>query len=200
MTASKTSPAFPSKRPQDSLRRCAEFPYCPEAAITELGRPAHSGLAELSNPACPAASQVGSADAATGAGTKPLYTSGKAYLAGPYKGAPLSFVVVVPAVAGPYDLGDVVLRAAVDVDPATLQITAVSDPLPQIVEGVPLRTRMIRVDLNRPNFTLNPTNCEPFSLTGTITGEQGSVANVSAPFQVATARDLNYGPKPRGSS
>ena len=169
-------------------------PYCPEAAIAELGNPAHSGGAELANPACPAASRVGSADAASGAGS-PLYNSGKAYLAGPYKGAPLSLVVVVPAVAGPYDLGNVVVRAAVDVDPTTLQITAVSDPLPRIVEGIPLRTRMIKVDLDRPNFALNPTNCEPFSVNGTISGDQGSVANLSVPFQVANCTDLDYGPK-----
>ena len=114
---------------------------------------------------------------AAGAGTKPLNTPGKVYLAGPYKGAPLSLVVVVPAVAGPYDLGNIAVRAAVDVDPTTAQVTAVSDPLPQIFEGVPLRTRMIQVDLDRPNFTLNPTNCHPFDVTGTFTGEQGTSAS-----------------------
>jgi hypothetical protein len=169
--------------------------YCPEGAIAELSNPAHTGVQELANPACPANSQIGTADAASGAGSKPLYTSGKAYLAGPYKGAPLSLVVAVPAVAGPYDLGNVVVRAAVNVDPATLQITAVSDPLPRIVEGVPLRVRMIKVALDRPNFALNPTSCEPFSVDAAITGDQGAVANVSAPFQVANCTDLDYGPK-----
>jgi hypothetical protein len=169
-------------------------PYCPEAAIAELSSSGHDGRAELADPACPAASEVGSADAANGAGSKPLYTGGKAYLAGPYKGAPLSLVVVVPAVAGPYDLGNVVVRAAIDVDPATLQVTAVSDPLPRIVEGVPLRTRMIQVKLDRPDFTINPTNCEPFSIDASITGDQGSVVNASAPFQVANCTDLDYRP------
>ena len=176
------------------LAKLRGVPYCPEAAIATLDDPAHSGLAERANPACPAASEVGSADTATGAGTKPLYTSGKAYLAGPYKGAPLSLVVVVPAVAGPYDLGNVVVRAAIDVEPATLRITAVSDPLPQIFGGIPLRTRMIQVELNRPNFALNPTNCDPLSVGGTITGDQGAAAKVRAPFQVANCTDLDYGP------
>jgi hypothetical protein len=183
----KTAPGFLA-----TLRGIA---YCPESAIAELSSADHSGRAEMANPACPAQSEVGSAGAAAGAGTKPLYTAGKTYLAGPYKGAPLSLVVVVPAVAGPYDLGNVVVRAAIDVDPATLQVTAVSDPLPRIVEGVPLRTRMIQVNLDRPNFALNPTNCDPLAVDATVTGDQGSVANVSAPFQAANCTDLGYGPK-----
>lgn len=183
--------------PRGFLAKLRGVPYCSETAIATLGNPARSGLEERANPACPVASEVGSANAASGAGTKPLHTPGKAYLAGPYKGAPLSLVVVVPAVAGPYDLGNVVVRAAVDVDPATLRITAVSDPLPQIFEGIPLRTRMIQVDLNRPDFALNPTNCEPLSVGGTITGEEGAVANLSAPFQVANCTDLDYKPKLR---
>ncbi len=182
----KTAPGF--------LAKLRGIPYCPETAIVGLSDPGHSGRAELANPACPAASEVGTADAATGAGTRPLYNSGKIYLAGPYKGDPLSLVIVVPAVAGPYDLGNVVVRAAVHVDPTTLQITAISDPLPQIFEGIPLRTRMIQVDLNRPNFTLNPTNCEPLSVDGSIAGDQGSATNVNAPFQVANCTDLDYGP------
>jgi hypothetical protein len=169
--------------------------YCPESAIAELNNPAHTGLAELATPACPASSQIGTSNVASGAGSKPLYTGGKAYLAGPYKGAPLSFVVVVPAVAGPYDLGNVFVRAAVHIDPATLQITTVSDPLPRIVEGVPLRIRQIQIALDRPNFALNPTNCEPFSITAGITGDQGAAANLRAPFQVADCTDLDYGPK-----
>ena len=183
--------------PPGFLARLRGVSYCSEAAIAKLGSAAHTGRAELADPTCPAASHVGSADAATGAGTRPLYTSGRTYLVGPYKGAPLSIVVVVPAVAGPYDLGNVVVRAAVEVDPETLRITAISDPLPQIFGGVPLRMRMIQVDLNRPNFALNPTNCEPLSVIGTITGEQNSVANVNAPFQVANCTDLDYGPKLR---
>ena len=86
---------------------------------------------------------------------------GKAYLAGPYKGAPLSLVVVVPAVSGPYDLGNVAVRAAIYVNPVTAQVTTISDPLPQILDGIQLRGKSLRVNIDRPNFALNPTNCRP---------------------------------------
>ncbi|HEY5051811.1 MAG TPA: hypothetical protein VII45_00200, partial [Solirubrobacterales bacterium] len=111
------------------------IPYCPEAAIARLSGGGYSGLTEQASPSCPAASQVGTATAAAGAGTHPLYVGGKVYLAGPYKGAPLSLVIAIPAVSGPYDLGTVAVRAALSVDETTAQITATSDPLPQILEG-----------------------------------------------------------------
>ncbi|HSJ76610.1 MAG TPA: hypothetical protein VK899_10580, partial [Gemmatimonadales bacterium] len=135
-------------------------PYCPEATLARVAGD-YSGLAELASPGCPAASQVGVGWAGVGAGTRPLYVDSKVYLAGPYKGAPLSLLVVLPAVSGPYDLGNIAVRVAVSVDPVTARVTAVSDPLPQILQGIPLRTRSIRLDLDRPGFTLNPTNCDP---------------------------------------
>ena len=117
------------------------------------------------------------------------------YLAGPYKGAPLSLVIVIPAVSGPYDLGNVAVRVALEVDETSAQVTAVSDPLPQIVEGIPLRTRYIRVNLDREGFALNPTNCDPFSVDATATGDEGARANLSAPYQVANCRALGFEPK-----
>jgi len=170
-------------------------PYCPESAITALGDPAHSGRSEQSAPACPAASQIGSAVTSAGAGTHPLYTPGKVFLAGPYKGAPLSLVVVVPAVSGPYDLGNAVVRAAIDVDPTTAQVTAVSDPLPQILEGIPLRIRSVAISLDRPNFALNPTNCSSRSVAATVGADEGGSANVSSHFQVANCAALPFEPK-----
>ena len=140
------------------------------------------GLAEHASPSCPAASRVGVATAGAGAGTHPLYSPGEVYLAGPYKGAPLSFAIITPAVSGPYDLGNVVVRAAIQVDPETAQITAVSDPLPRILEGIPLRLRSIQIDLNRENFTINPTSCEPFSVQSTIFGAEGGVAGPVRPL------------------
>jgi hypothetical protein len=169
-------------------------PYCPEADIAAARAPGYSGLAEQTHPSCPAASLVGEAIAGAGAGTHPYYAPGKVYLAGPYKGAPLSFVVITPAVSGPYDLGDVVLRTALEINPATAQVTAVSDPLPQILEGVPLRLRSVLVNLNRPNFALNPTNCEPFATTATAFGSEGATASLSAPFQVANCANLGFKP------
>jgi hypothetical protein len=171
------------------------IPYCPAAAIAAAGASGYSGLAEQATPSCPAASLVGEAIAASGAGTHPFYAPGKVYLAGPYKGAPLSLVVITPAVSGPYDLGDVVVRTALHVDPTTAQVTAVSDPLPQILEGIPLRLRSILVNLNRPGFALNPTNCDPLSVGAKLSGNEGATASLSAPFQVANCATLPFAPK-----
>ncbi len=168
--------------PPGFLATLKGVPYCSGAALVAAMQPSYSGLAEESSPSCPAASQIGIATAGAGAGTHPVYLPGKVYLAGPYKGAPLSLAVITPAVSGPYDLGNVVVRAALHVNPETAQITAVSDPLPQILQGIPLRLRSILIELNRQNFTLNPTNCDPFSVQGQITGDQGAVANLILPF------------------
>ena len=171
------------------------IPYCSDTALAAAATPGYSGLAEQANPSCPSASQIGVATAGSGAGTHPIYLPGKVYLAGPYKGAPLSLAVITSAVSGPYDLGNVVIRAALHVNPETAQVTAVSDPLPQIFEGIPLRLRRIRVDLNRPGFTLNPTNCDPFSVNTQVTGDQGALATPVAHFQVANCRVLRFAPK-----
>ena len=146
-------------------------------------------------PSCPAASQIGTAVAGAGAGTHPVYLAGKVYLAGPYKGAPLSLAVITPAVSGPYDLGNVVVRAALQVDPADAHVTAISDPLPQILDGIPLRLRSIRINLDRPDFTLNPTNCDPFEVAAQIFGDQGAEADRSSHFQVANCARLGFEPK-----
>jgi len=173
----------------------AGIPYCPDAAIAAASESSHSGLAEQANPSCPAASQIGTATAGAGAGSHPVYLPGKVYLAGPYKGAPLSLAVITPGISGPYDLGDVVVRAAVRVNPETAQITAVSDPLPQILEGIPLRLRSILIELKRPNFTLNPTNCEPLSVNALVMGDQSGQAGLASHFQVANCADLPFAPK-----
>jgi hypothetical protein len=176
-------------------------PYCPESAIAQLADSDYSGVLEQTSPACPAASRIGSVSASAGAGSRPVHVGGQAYLAGPYKGAPLSLVIVIPAVSGPYDLGNVAVRAALFVDPLTAQVHAVSDPLPQILEGIPLRTRSIQINLDRsdangnPDFTLNPTNCEQFSVDAAVHGDQGALLTRSSHFQVANCADLPYGPK-----
>jgi hypothetical protein len=168
--------------------------YCPEGSVALLSSPGYGGIAESLSPSCPAASRVGSVVAGAGAGTRPLHIGGSVYLAGPYKGAPLSIVVAIPAVSGPYDLGNVAIRAAVFVDPVTAKVTTVSDPLPQIIEGVPLRTRSILVSLDRPGFTLNPTNCDRRSVNATVGGSEGGTANLTSHFQVANCSALDYQP------
>jgi hypothetical protein len=170
-------------------------PYCPDAAISAAASSAYSGLAEQGHSSCPPTSQIGFAVAGAGAGAHPLYVSGKVYLAGPYGGAPLSLVIITPAVSGPYDLGNVVVRAALHVDPATAQVFVVSDPIPQLVEGVPLRLRSIQVDLDRSGFTLNPTNCEPLSVSAQAFGDETTVAGLAQHFQVANCASLPFAPK-----
>jgi hypothetical protein len=173
----------------------AGIPYCSEAALAAAAVPSYSGLAELSNPSCPAASQIGTAVAGAGAGTHPVFLGGKVYLAGPYNGAPLSLAVITPAVSGPYDLGNVVVRAALKVDPTDAHITAVSDPLPSILDGIPLRLRAIRINLDRSDFTLNPTNCDPFQVGAAVFGDQGTEADLQTHFQVANCANLPFSPK-----
>ena len=173
----------------------AGIPYCPDAALSAVSTAAYSGLAELRSSVCPEASQIGTAVVGAGAGTRPVYVSGKVYLAGPYKGAPLSLAIVIPVVSGPYDLGNEVVRTALDVDPRDAHVTAISDPLPKIIEGIPLRLRHIRVNLDRPNFTLNPTNCDALSVKGSIMGDQGGAADLLSHYQVANCALLPFAPK-----
>ena len=181
--------------PPGLLATLAGIPYCSESNLAAITAAGHTGYQEMENPSCPAASEVGTATTAAGAGTNPVYLSGKVYLAGPYHGAPLSLAVVIPAVSGPYDLGNVMVRVALHIDPETAAITATSDPLPQILEGIPPRVRLIRIDLNRPNFTINPTNCQQQWVNSDVFGDQGSEIALRYPFQVANCRNLGFAPK-----
>jgi hypothetical protein len=169
----------------------AGVPYCPEAALAAAA--GRSGKAEQANPSCPA-SRIGSVKVGAGPGTNPYQAKGNAYLSGPYKGAPLSVAVITPAVAGPFDLGTVVSRNALYVNPETAQGHVVSDPLPTIIDGVPLRLRSIDVNLDRSNFTLNPTDCEPLSVQATIHSSDGASASPSNSFQVRGCKDLGFKP------
>jgi hypothetical protein len=183
--------------PPGLIGRLAGIPYCPEAAIQAAGLA--RGVFEQAAPSCPAASQVGVSDASAGAGPEPFHNPGKAYLAGPYKGAPLSLAILTPAVAGPLDLGTVVVRAALHVDPETTQIHVTSDPIPSVLReggnGFPLDLRQVLVQMNRPDFTLNPTNCDPMSVDGTISSTLGTSAAVSNRFQVGNCDRLGFKPK-----
>jgi uncharacterized repeat protein (TIGR01451 family) len=178
--------------PKGLLATLKGVPYCSDAAIAAAG--SKSGAAEQASSSCPAASQIGTITAGAGPGTNPYYVSGKAYLAGPYKGAPLSVAFITPAVAGPFDLGNVVVRAALGVNPETAQVTVKTDPLPQILDGVPLRLRSVVARVDRPNFTLNPTNCEPMAVTASIGGASGASATPSNSFQVGNCEALAFKP------
>jgi uncharacterized repeat protein (TIGR01451 family) len=179
--------------PPGMLANLSRVSECSDAQLAQAA--ASTGDQELASPSCPANSQVGTVQTAAGTGSDPIFVPGSAYLTGPYKGAPYGLAVVVPAVAGPYDLGTVVVRQALYVDPTTAQVTAVSDPFPTILQGIPLRIRRIDVDLDRPDFTVNPTSCDPLAITATLTSTGGLSAPVSTPFQVGGCQELAFSPR-----
>jgi Domain of unknown function DUF11 len=143
---------------------------------------------------CGEGSLVGHDQVAAGAGTEPLWETGRVFLTGPYKGAPFGLSIVTPAVAGPFNLGNVVVRAAISVNPVTSQITTVSDPLPQFVDGVPLRVKTVNVTIDRAGFIFNPTNCDQQAVAGTISSAQGTSVGVSSPFAAAGCANLPFKP------
>jgi hypothetical protein len=168
-------------------------------AATFVGIPRCEGSAAETGQ-CPSDSRLGKVTVADGAGPNPLWVPqpGKRptalYLGGPYKGAPLSVVAVVPAQAGPFDLGDQVVRNAIYVDPETAQATVRSDPLPQIVQGIPVTYRTIQAVLDRPGFTLNPTSCARKESEARLVSVAGAVATPASPFAVANCAKLPFKP------
>ncbi|HEV7770272.1 MAG TPA: hypothetical protein VGO66_06395 [Solirubrobacterales bacterium] len=144
---------------------------------------------------CPPASRVGSISTWAGAGPLPIALTGGAYLAGPYKGAPVSLIIEVPAVAGPFDLGTVRSRVALSVDAETAQLRVQSDAPPTILSGVPLDLRVVRVQLDRRDFILNPTDCDLGKIEGRIRSLQGAEAPISVPFQIRACADLGFEPE-----
>jgi len=195
--------AVTSTLPPGMVAKIAGISFCPDAAIASIPDAEGTGKAELAGPACPAASQIGTVSAGVGSGTSPNYFNGSVYLAGPYRGAPISLVTVAPALAGPYDLGNVVVRVPAYVDTETAQVKAISDPFPKILHGVLLRIRDVRLRIDRPETTINPTSCKPMSVEGKITGVGGdlfsgaddSLFDVSNPFQVGECGSLDFKPR-----
>ncbi len=167
--------------------------YCPEGQIAAAAQ--SQGRLEQIAPSCPASTSVGTTNVAAGPGEHPFHAVGKMYLAGPFKGAPLSVVAVTPALAGPYDYGVVVVRVALHVDPQTAQVFAASDTVPAIIGGIPIRMRSIQVNIDRPNFTINPTNCSPYSVASQGIGDQGTVADFASYFQAVNCFNLGFKPK-----
>jgi hypothetical protein len=173
--------------PEGEIAKPKGVPLCPDTAAT-------AGT-------CPAASRIGTVQATTGPGPEPLQVPqpGKAqpavYFAGPYQGAPYSIVTEVPAQAGPFDLGVLAVRSALEVDPETTQVTVKADPLPQFFEGVGIAYRHIHVVVDRPEFDLNPTDCREMEVTSDVTSTLGTVAHPKARFQVDGCKALKYTPK-----
>lgn len=160
------------------------------------------GALEQIDPSCPPASLIGTTEVGAGVGVPLTWVPGNVYLGGPYGGAPLSMVAISPAVVGPFDLGVVVVRTAISIDPETAQGQAQTDPLPQIIHGIPVRIRDVRLNLNRPEFTLNPTSCAEKRIDARVTGVGSDVnlttddvgANLSDRFQAADCAGLGFKP------
>ncbi len=193
--------------PPGVVPKLAGIPYCSEAAIARARARtgAHGGQEELDDPSCPAASQVGRTVAGAGVGNQLTYVGGSLYLAGPYKGNPISAVAITPAVAGPFDAGTVVVRLGLRLNPVTHRGEVDgenSDPIPHILKGIPLNIRDLRAYADRPEFTLNATSCEPFEAAATIWGEGTALqplgatpATLSSRYQAAGCAGLAFKPR-----
>jgi len=177
------------------------IPYCSATSLAAAA--AHNGAAEKASPSCSSKSQIATTSTVAGTGDKAVTLAGKAYLSGPYKGAPLSMDVITPALSGPFDLGTVVVRVALNVNPKTAQVNAVSDAIPDVFGGVKLDLRSIDVNVNRKKFMLNPTGCAKQATAGFLNGGGGDPTNpaawssyqVSAPYQATKCKKLGFRPK-----
>jgi hypothetical protein len=167
--------------------------YCPEEAIAAAAKTA--GRTEEAYPSCPVTSQIGSSNVAAGPGSHPFHAVGKIYMAGPFKGAPLSLVAITPALAGPYDYGTEVVRVALHIDPLDAHVIADSETVPSIIGGIPLRLRSIQVNIDKHNFMINPTNCSALAVGSEGIGDQGSVTSFSSYFQAVNCATLPFIPK-----
>ncbi len=191
--------------PEGLAAKFAGVATCSDGGIAKAeGRTrAGDGFLEQIQPSCPASSQIGTTEVGAGTGVPLAWVPGKAYLSGPYGGAPLSVVAISPAMVGPFDLGVITVRTALAIDPETAQGTATTDRFPQIVQGIPVRIRDIRLNLDRPGFTLNPTSCAEKRIDSHVTGTGGDVhssaedtaAELSARFQAADCASLGFKPK-----
>jgi hypothetical protein len=199
---------FSIKLPPGVSGKLAGIPFCPEAAIAaaKARTGANGGQEELEHPSCPVASQVGRTLVGAGVGASLTYVPGKLYLAGPYHGSALSIVSITAAKVGPFDLGTVVVREALKVNPETAEVfvdATGSDPIPHIIQGIVVHARDIRVYADRPEFVLNPTSCERTSTASTVLGSGLDFASaaddvpvtVSTPFQAADCASLGFKPR-----
>jgi len=199
---------FSIKLPPGVVGKLAGIPFCSDAAIAAAkGRTGPTGGAdELASPSCPAASQVGRTLVGAGVGSLLTYVPGKVYMAGPYNGAPLSIVAITAVKVGPFDLGTVVVRQALRINPETAEVfvdATGSDPIPHIIQGIPVHARDIRVYVDRSQFVLNPTSCERTQTASTVLGsglDFGSAADnvpvtVTTPFQAADCASLGFKPR-----
>jgi hypothetical protein len=152
------------------------------------------GEPQAAQGACGQESLIGHTTVTAGPGSDPVSVSGQVFLTGPYAGKPFGLSIVVPAAVGPFNLGTVVVRAGIAVDPHTAALTVSSSPLPTILQNVPLQVRQVNVTIDRAGFTFNPTDCEPLAVNATITSTEGASAQVASRFQAANCAALPFHP------
>jgi hypothetical protein len=166
----------------------------PPGVLGLLAKVPLCGEPQAQEGACGEASKIGAVSVEAGPGPTPLGVTGRVYLTGPYGGAPFGFSIVVPAVAGPFNLGNVVARARIDVDPHSGAVTVTSDPLPQFRDGVPLRIQALNVAIDREGFIFNPTSCTAKQVEATLEAEQGASSRQTTPFAVEGCNQLPFKP------
>lgn len=176
-------------------------PQCPTADV-EVAR-GKTGIQEEQDPSCPEASLIGHSLVGTGVGSILDYVPGKLYLSGPFRGDPLSVVSITSAVVGPFDLGTVVIRFGLHIDPYTAQVSidpTGSEPIPTIIDGIVTHVRDIKVSIDRPNFTINPTACEARPISSALTSSLGYTASTSAPLHAEACNELAFKPTFKAST
>jgi hypothetical protein len=184
--------SFELSMPAGLAANLAGVPVCPEAGIAAAA--GRAAAAELADPSCPAASRVGGASVSVGVGSEPFHlNTGQLYLAGPHGGARYSLVLVLPALAGPIDLGTAAMRMPLRPDPSDGHL-ALKSELPALQGGVRLNLRQLALQVDRPGFLTNPTNCRPATIGGRIGGDAGATAIVSSPFQIRRCGSLGFKP------
>lgn len=198
--------SFSAKLPAGLSGKLAGVSKCSDAQIAAAEAPDRTGAEELAHPSCPPQSQIGTTEVGAGVGAVLAYAPGSVFLAGPYHGSPISIAAITAAKVGPFDLGTVVVRSALRVNPITAQVSvdaAGSDPIPHIIKGIPVHVRDIQVLIDRNQFTLNPTSCDRTSLATTLTGSGADFANpaddfaatITNPFQVGGCQALGFAPR-----
>ncbi len=196
--------SYSATLPPGLLGKIAGVPYCPDSAIAAAAL--RSGVAERDAPSCPAASLIGRTTAGYGVGSVLTYAPGKLYLAGPYRGSQFSVVAIDSALVGPFDLGVVIVRSAIRIDPVTAQASidaTGTDPIPHIIDGIPIHLRDVRAYIDRPDFTLNPTSCAASTLASALNGSgahfgdpvDDTLATATVPFQAFDCGALGFRPR-----
>lgn len=195
---------FSATLPPGVLGKLAGVDKCPGSAVA-IAR-SKSGLQERANPSCPANSEIGRSVVGAGVGSVLTHVPGKVYLGGPFNGRPLSVIAITPAVAGPFDVGTVVVQVALTLNPKTAEVEVdgtASDPIPHMLKGIPAKLRDLRVYVDRPDFTLNPTSCDPSATEATLFGGGGNAFTstddvpvfLEDRFQAANCAALGFKPK-----